>query len=519
MPDLEGILGPPHAIGQAVRPVSRGWPAAPGEFRTRAGDQPAPPRPARPRFPARGPARRDGPGAPERSGAGARGSRRPARAMIPERLCVSGGEPAPRRSRERRRVFRRPDEGGRDASRDDTPARAVAPACHDERPPAHGRVRHAINAACVRVAGTDPGPSRSRKAAVTSSAGPDGGPRRRTPAERTGADAGGPDHRRRDRETDGATRRRDRARRRPGTARRDRPGGHRVAPDRRRVRARGVPGRGEAGRLSRGGLPPLGQRDQPRRRRPFGARQRGLPRGRAAGRAWPRRGSRAPSARPPTGRRRAGRRRRAGVRLLGQARRGPQRDRAPGGRPGLDGRPRAAVERGRGRPRSARTRGSPARPSSRCPASWTARRSSPSPRLRRRADGGARHGRRLRGPRRAGPRRRPPAARARDDHHPRDRPGEAARLRRQGPRLGRQGPGGGVARGLGRPRQPRPRGRADRGAGRPPHARGAAAGGGGGRRLRARGRARPRAGAEGRLRGVGARAQGRRPSAATCCAR
>ena len=71
----------------------------------------------------------------------------------------------------------------------------------------------------------------------------------------------------------------------------------------------------------------------------------------------------------------------------------------------------------------------------------------------------------------------------------------------------------GVARGLGRPRQPRPRGRADRGAGGPPHARGAAAGGGGGRRLRARGRARPRAGAEGRLGGVAARAQGRRDRA------
>ena len=187
---LGRILGPPHAIGQAVRPVSRGWPAAPGEFRTRAGDQPAPPRPARPRFPARGPARRDGPGAPERSGAGARGARRPARAMIPERLCVSGGEPAPRRSRERRRVLRRPDEGGRDASRDHTLARAVAPAVTTIDLPAHGRVRHAINAVCVRVAGTKPGPSRSRKAAVTSSAGPDGGPQcggpRRSGPARTG---------------------------------------------------------------------------------------------------------------------------------------------------------------------------------------------------------------------------------------------------------------------------------------------------------------------------------------------
>ena len=173
----EGILRLPHAVGEAVRPVSRGGSAAPGERRTRAGDQPAPPRPARPRFPAQSAARAGGPGAPERSGAGARGSRRPARAMIPERLCVSGGEPAPRRSRERRRVFRRPDEGGRDASRDHTLARAVAPAVTTIDPPAHGRVRHAIDAACVRVAGTDPGPSRSRKAAVTSSAGPDGGPR------------------------------------------------------------------------------------------------------------------------------------------------------------------------------------------------------------------------------------------------------------------------------------------------------------------------------------------------------
>ena len=153
--------------------LARGARGVPNEGRRPAGAA----RPARPRFPARGPARRDGPGAPERSGAGARGSRRPARAMIPERLCVSGGEPAPRRSRERRRVFRRPDEGGRDASRDHTPARAVAPAATTIDPPAHGRVRHAIDAACVRVAGTDPGPSRSRKAAVTSSAGPDGGPR------------------------------------------------------------------------------------------------------------------------------------------------------------------------------------------------------------------------------------------------------------------------------------------------------------------------------------------------------
>ena len=159
----EGILGLPHAVGGAVRPVSRGGPAAPGERRTRAGDQPAPPRPARPRFPAQARPAAGGPGAPERSGAGARGSRRPARAMIPERLCVSGGEPAPRRSRERRRVFRRPDEGGRDASRDHTLARAVAPAVTAIDPPAHGRVRHAIDAACVRVAGTDPGPSRSRR--------------------------------------------------------------------------------------------------------------------------------------------------------------------------------------------------------------------------------------------------------------------------------------------------------------------------------------------------------------------
>ena len=137
-----------------------------------------------------------------------------------------------------------------------------------------------------------------------------------------------------------------------------------------------------------------------------------------------------------------------------------------------------------------------------------------------RADGGARHGRGLRGPRRAGPRRRPAAARARDDHHPRDRPDEAARLRRQGPRVGRQGPGAGVARGLGRARQRAPSSaRRIAGARRPPHARGAAARGGGGRRLRARGRARPRAGAEGRLGGVGARAQGRRDRARRHAAR
>src|SRR4051794_14218678 len=64
----EGILRLPHAAGEAVRPVSRGGSAAPGKRRTRAGDQPAPPRPARPRFPAQGPrARARGAGA-QRSG-------------------------------------------------------------------------------------------------------------------------------------------------------------------------------------------------------------------------------------------------------------------------------------------------------------------------------------------------------------------------------------------------------------------------------------------------------------------
>src|SRR5689334_5772476 len=169
----EGILRLPHAAGEAVRPVPRGGFAAPGERRTRAGDQPAPPRPARPRFPAQSAARASGPGAPERSGAGARGSRRPARAMIPERLCVSGGEPAPRRSRERRRVLRE-----RDANADRLLTRGAAPAVRMSDPPADGRARLAIGAAGVRVAGT----------AVASSAGPRDGFRRRTSAGRTGAD-------------------------------------------------------------------------------------------------------------------------------------------------------------------------------------------------------------------------------------------------------------------------------------------------------------------------------------------
>ena len=173
-------------------------------------------------------------------------------------------------------------------------------------------------------------------------------------------------------------------------------------------------------------------------------------------------------------------------------------------------------------PRSARTRGSPARPSSRCPASWTARRSSRCCAASSREQMVARgmvadfavHDVRARDGGRQPHAHVMTTTRAIDPTKPLGFGGKVRAWDDKALVLEwREAWAEHV--------NARPRAGGGRGAGRPPHARGAAA-----RRRRRpatstkRGRARPRAGAEGRLPRPGrSSARASRPSAATCCAR